>query len=72
MTMDGIMNVVRSAGKVTRKEMAEVYAKAIQIEVGYIDWPILNRAIMDRWSRSGLRFIKERAWRIVEQAKRSV
>jgi hypothetical protein len=31
-----------------------------------IDYAVINRAIMDRWSLSALKYIKEKAWRIAE------
>lgn len=27
------------------------------------DWPTVNRAIMERWSRSGLEYVKRVAWK---------
>lgn len=53
----------------TRKDMALMYADAIQSErngVVEVDWPAINRAIIDRWSLSGLKWIKARAWKILE------
>ncbi len=29
-------------------------------------WPTLNLAIMDRWSPSGLEYVKRKAWKIVQ------
>lgn len=30
---------------------------------GKPDWPCINRAILERWSMSGLEWIKRRAWK---------
>jgi len=30
------------------------------------DWKAVNEAIIQRWSKSGLNYIKERAWKIAE------
>ena len=30
-----------------------------------VDWPLVNRAIMKRWSPSGLLYIKRQAWKRV-------
>lgn len=30
-----------------------------------IDWKTVNRAILNRWSMSGLKWIKRRAWRAI-------
>jgi hypothetical protein len=27
-------------------------------------WPTLNLAIIDRWSESGLQYVKRRAWKL--------
>lgn len=46
-----------------REDAALVYAQALHSR-DPIDWPSLNRAILKRWSRSGLAYIKARAWKI--------
>jgi hypothetical protein len=33
-----------------------------------VDWATVNRAIMDRWSESALRYIKTRAWKLRDEA----
>lgn len=49
----------------TRDDIALTYAFAIRQkrEVGF---GIINRAIIERWSRSALEYIKKRAWFIVQ------
>ena len=53
-----------------RMEMAEMYADAIR--GGLADNPAecrkLNLAIIDRWSKSGLLHIKDKAWKILRSA----
>lgn len=53
---------------VTRAECAVDYAKVIRRAnaEGEFDVAKLNDAIIIRWSRSGLDFIKKRAWQIVD------
>mgnify|MGYP001563053814 CR=1 FL=1 len=50
----------------TRDEAAAVYAKAILI--GLANWPKLNRAIIDKWSVNGLKYVKERAWKLIRDS----
>jgi len=53
----------------TRMDAAKLYAEAIRAHPrGFGDpWAALNGAIMDRWSRPALRYIKDRAWEIVRR-----
>ena len=50
-------------GKMTRDEMAWVYAGVVSRVRG--DYPInlLNEKIIKKWSKSGLIYIKEKAWK---------
>lgn len=51
----------------SRNEMAEAYADLLQTYgADWKAWPTLNLAIMDRWSESGLRYIKDRAWKLAQ------
>jgi hypothetical protein len=57
--------------KMTRDDVATTYAFCIrQTGTGWsrngIDYAAINKAIMDRWSLSALKYIKEKAWRIAE------
>lgn len=47
----------------SRDEMAAEYAKLLSNPSGKF-WPMLNLAIIDRWSEAGLVYIKRRAWKI--------
>ncbi len=51
--------------RVTRKDVALTYAFGIRDCPDEVDWPKINRLIIDRWSMAALRFIKEGAWRRV-------
>jgi hypothetical protein len=56
-----------------RSEVAKHYADLIAEHRGHlgdINVTPLNLAIMGRWSPSGLDWIKRRAWRLAEDAKR--
>ena len=49
----------------TRDDAAEAYAELLRTrDVDWGVWPILNVALMDRWSVSALTYIKEKAWKI--------
>lgn len=54
--------------RMTRDDVALTYAFGIRSrgQSNTIDWPAVNRAIMDRWSLSALKYIKEKAWKLVE------
>lgn len=56
---------------VTRDNIAHFYAFCIASKAPGDDpeWGEINQAIMDRWSRSGLIYIKKMAWGIVERTK---
>lgn len=47
----------------TRDSIATTYAFGIR-QKKEIDWKKVNRAIIDRWSLSALKYIKEKAWRM--------
>ncbi len=54
--------------KLTRKNCVEMYAELLRTRsMDLIDWPAVNRSIMNRWSLSGLKWIKDRAWKIVRE-----
>jgi hypothetical protein len=51
-----------------RDEMADKYADLLmRYEPTWKKWPTLNLAILDRWSPAGLRYIKQKAWRLADQ-----
>lgn len=46
-----------------RLDVAKTYCLALRsTERGRIDWPKVNRAIVERWSSSALEWIKNKAW----------
>lgn len=46
-----------------RRDVAKTYHLALRSsERDRIDWKKVNRAIIERWSVSGLNWIKEQAW----------
>lgn len=50
-----------------RDAMARLYAQGLQEHGGdRINWTFVNRVIVERWSQTGLAYIKREAWRIVE------
>lgn len=57
-----IMNEIEGRA-FTRADVAKTYA--ILIEKRHQDWKPINEAILKRWSKSGLRWIKIEAWRNV-------
>lgn len=48
--------------KFKRNAVALTYAFCIR-QSGDVDWPTINRAILDRWSQAGLEYIKREAWK---------
>jgi hypothetical protein len=44
-----------------RKDIAKTYRLALQSSYP-TDWAKVNAAIIERWSRSGLEWIKQQAW----------
>lgn len=51
--------------KFTRRQIAATYALAMR-DPSNVDWPTVNEAIINRWSRSALVHIKTIAWGILE------
>ena len=51
--------------RMRRVDVALTYAFGLRDEPDSIDWPKINGLIVDRWSPSALRWIKEYAWRKV-------
>jgi hypothetical protein len=52
--------------QIKRNSIAITYRFAMEAERDgreKIDWLKVNTAIINRWSKSGLRYIKERAWK---------
>jgi hypothetical protein len=47
----------------TRRDVALTYGLAIRSGKERVDWPKVNRAIVDRWSLSALEWIKDFAWK---------
>jgi hypothetical protein len=47
---------------VTRDDVATAYALGLLSE-GAVNWPTVNAAIIERWSTSGLEYVKRIAWR---------
>lgn len=48
--------------KVTRDDIVPLYAQGIYWKE-FVDWVKINKAIMDKWSKSGLIYIKHKAWK---------
>lgn len=50
----------------TRKDIAITYAMAL-LSDEQKKWSVINQAIIDRWSLSGLKFVKRHAWKLVDR-----
>lgn len=50
--------------RMTRDDVAQTYAFGLR-QPDSMDWSTVNKAIIERWSLSALKHIKERAWRLV-------
>lgn len=55
--------------RMTRDDVMLTYAFAIR-QHDEVDWPKVNAAILDRWSMAALRYIKDGAWRLVNEQRR--
>ena len=59
----------------TQKDVASIYATAMldgqqkRILDPRIDWPKINKIIINRWSVSGLSRVKEMAWKQIEETE---
>lgn len=49
----------------TENDVARFYAELVQ--ANHMNWGVINRLIVDRWSLSGLLRIKRMAWKIVNE-----
>jgi hypothetical protein len=51
--------------RMTRDDVALTYAFAIR-QQAEMDFALVNRAIVERWSLAALKYIKTKAWALVE------
>ena len=66
MTTDEIIEKLKAVKN--RNEAAVVYEEALDREtVGSVDWAKLNGYILTRWTMSGLKYIKDQAWKKTEE-----
>lgn len=69
-----LLVLIHSPG--TRDDVVPKYATAILFEsfarppVAKTQWSVVNRAIMTRWSLTGLTYIKRKAWKSAERMAR--
>jgi hypothetical protein len=49
--------------RMTRDDVALTYAFGLRDAIDAVDWAKVNRAIIDRWSLSALKYVKAKAWR---------
>lgn len=57
---DELLDVITNPASI-RRDVAEAYERAIA-RMDPVEWGIVNRAIVRRWSVSGLETIKREAW----------
>ena len=55
-----LLEILNDSEPLTLHEMAEQYREFLGEPD--VDWKVVNAAIMQRWSRAGLIYIKRRAW----------
>lgn len=53
----------------TIKSLTLTYAFAL-LDQDAVEWPVVNRAIIERWSASALDRVKKNAWRMVRDRQR--
>lgn len=66
---DTILNEIKQG--INRKGVALTYAMAIKSEsrgADEPDWKAINAAIIAKWGINGLKRVKSRAWRLIEQS----
>lgn len=64
-----LMEEIRNP-RMNRAHVAQTYALALWSSEK-TDWPAVNQAIMQRWSFSGLEYIKKLAWKMVDEKRRA-
>ena len=58
--------------EIKRDSLALTYSMAIvSSEQNIIDWGKINKAIIERWSFSGLEYIKNKAWKLIEEKNKT-
>ena len=65
--VDNIISLCASKQKITRLDIVPLYAEAIMGNLDTTSFRQPNVAIINRWSHAGLSWIKESAWKLVEQ-----
>lgn len=59
--------------KLTQPALAQVLAMAIMWDINNtVDWKAVNKAIVERWSKSARERVLTMAWKIVEQAREQI
>ena len=53
---------------ITRYDLVATYAALIRCPKGEFSWREINRAIVGRWDRSALDYIKRKAWQQLEES----
>jgi len=62
-TTETIVAAINAAAN--REEAAQIYAGAMGMpRIGVLSFVAINDAITTRWSKSGLKYIKQQAWKI--------
>ena len=51
----------------TQKSISVTYAFCIRDHRDAVDWHKINKAVVSRWSRSGLLRVKRMAWKLIEE-----
>ena len=64
-----ILSEIRGRTDNTRDDIAFHYSALIANTYpgDGVNWTLINRAILTRWSESGLQYIKRRAWKYLER-----
>lgn len=60
----GVMLEEIADKRMTRDDVAQSYAFGL-CQAG-VEWAVVNKAILERWSPAGLAYIKGKAWKLVE------
>jgi len=63
-TQEEISHIIINKGK--QADVARAYAKGLR-NIDNTNWQAVNQMIVERWSETGLKKVKEQAWKIKEK-----
>lgn len=62
---------MKNGERITRDKIVPLYKSLVEIGAIFgnnvIDWGTINQAIINRWSRNALEYIKNNAWKLINE-----